>query len=106
MQELRDVRAACLGPWLVLGDFNLTARTEDKNNGLANKAMMGRFRSLINDLELKDLPLLGRKYTWSNQQDSLTDRVLCSADWEQLFPNFLLQSSATDGSDNCPLLDE
>jgi len=108
MQELRDVRAACLGPWLILGDFNLIASSEDKNKGLTNRAMTGRFRCLINELELKDLPLLGRKFTWSNQQDSPTlvklDRVLCSADWEQLFPNCLLQSCATDGSDHCPLL--
>jgi len=108
LQELRDVRAACIGPWLVLGDFNLIARSEDKNNGLVNRAMVGRFRRLINDLELKDLPLIGRKYTWSNQQDSPTlvklDRVLCSTSWEQLFPNCLLQSCATDGSDHCPLL--
>ena len=108
LQELRVVRAACPGPWLLLGDFNLIVRTEDKNNGHVNRAMMGRFRRLINDLELSELPLLGRKYTWSNQQDSPTlvrlDRVLCSAHWEQMFPNCLLQSCATDGSDHCPLL--
>jgi len=50
---------------------------------------MGRFRRLISDLELRDLPLLGRKYTWSNQQDVPTlvklDRILCSSDWEQIF---------------------
>jgi len=70
--------------------------------------MMGRFRRLISDLELRDLPLLGRKYTWSNQQDVPTlvklDRIICSSDWEQIFPNCLLQSCASEGSDHCPLL--
>jgi len=70
--------------------------------------MMGRFRRLISNLSLKEVPLHGRKFTWSNQQDSPTlvklDRVLCSTDWEQLFPNCLLQSNATVGSDHCPLL--
>jgi len=98
----------CPGPWLVLGDFNLIRNSEDKNTGIINRAMMGRFGHLINDLKLKDLPLAGRKYTWSNQQDSPTliklDRVLCSMDWEQLFSNCLLQSCATDGSYHCPLL--
>ena len=69
---------------------------------------MGRFRRLINDLGLQELPLHGRKYTWSNQQDTPTlvrlDRFLCTVDWEQLFPNCLLQSTASDGSDHCPLL--
>jgi hypothetical protein len=108
LQELQDVRAACQGPWIVLGDYNLIYKDEDKNNGNLNRALMGRFRRLINDLGLKELPLHGRKFTWSNQQDSPTlvrlDRVFCSVDWEHLFPNSLLQSTATVGSDHCPLL--
>jgi exonuclease III len=107
-KELRDVRAACQGPWIVLGDYNLIYREEDKNNGNLNRALMGRFRRLINVLGLQELPLHGRKYTWSNQQDTPTlvrlDRFLCTVDWEQLFPNCLLQSTASDGSDHCPLL--
>jgi hypothetical protein len=59
-------------------------------------------------LELRDLPLHGWKFTWSNQQVAPTlvklDRALCSTKWEQLFPNCLLQSGATDGSDHCPVL--
>jgi hypothetical protein len=43
--------------------------TEDKNNGNINRAILGRFHGLINDLELRDLPLHGRKFTW-NQQDA------------------------------------
>jgi hypothetical protein len=30
--------------------------------------------------------------------------MFCSSDWEQLFPNSLLQSASTDGSDHCPML--
>jgi exonuclease III len=93
---------------MVAGDFNLIYRDEDKNNTNYNSAMMGRFRRLINDLALKKIPLRGRKYTWSNQQNSPTlvksDRVLCSVDWEEKFPNDLLQSLASDDSDHCPLL--
>jgi hypothetical protein len=32
------------------------------------------------------------------------DRVLCSVDWEEKFPNYLLQSLALDDFDHCPLL--
>jgi exonuclease III len=66
LQELRNVRAACLGPWIIAGDFNLIYKAEDKNNSNLNRAMMGRFRGTINDLSLKEIPLHGRKYTWSN----------------------------------------
>lgn len=30
--------------------------------------------------------------------------MLCSVDWEEVFPNCLLQSAAPDDSDHCPLL--
>lgn len=70
LQELREIRLACQGPWLTLSDYNLIINDEDKNNGNLNLAMMGRFCRLINDLGLKELPLNGRKFTWSNQQDS------------------------------------
>ena len=51
---------------MVAGDFNLIYRDEDKNNTNYNRAMMGHFRRFINDLALKEIPLHGRKYTWSN----------------------------------------
>ncbi|XP_020405790.1 uncharacterized protein [Zea mays] len=108
LQELRDVRTACAGPWLVAGDFNLIYKTSDKNNSNFNRAMMGRFRDLINDLGLKEIPLLGRKFTWSNQQDNPVlvklDRVFCTVDWELTFPRVLLHSAASLDSDHCPLL--
>jgi hypothetical protein len=92
---------------LIAGDFNLIYRASDKNNSNINRAMMGRFRKLVEDLSLKEVPLYGRKYTWSNQQDSPVlvklDRVLCSVEWEDIFPN-VLQSAASEGSDHCPLL--
>jgi hypothetical protein len=49
-----------------LGDFNLIYKDEDKNNTNLNRAMMGRFRKLINDLSIKDILLHGKKFTWSN----------------------------------------
>lgn len=89
---------------MIAGDFN----SEDKNNDNVNRAMVGRFRRFVNDLELKEIPLLGRRYTWSNERDSPTlvklDRVLCTNDWEDLYPESLLQSAATEMSDHCPLI--
>jgi hypothetical protein len=69
-------------------------QVEDKNNSHINRDMMGRFKKLVDDLALKEIPLHGRKFTWSNQQNQPTlvklDRVLCSIDWEELFPGALL----------------
>jgi exonuclease III len=63
VQELRDVREDCDGPWMICGDFNLIYKDEDKNNGLLNRQMMGRFRRTINELALKEVYLNGRRYT-------------------------------------------
>jgi exonuclease III len=41
LQELRELRAACPGPWVIAGDFNLIYKDEDKNNANYNRAMMG-----------------------------------------------------------------
>lgn len=107
-QELRQIRNDCHGPWVLTGDFNLIYKMEDKNNENLNRAMMGWFRKFINDISLIDIPLVGCKYTWSNNQLSPTlvrlDRVLCTADWEALFPSNLLQSASSEDSDHCPLI--
>lgn len=39
---------------------------EDKNNSNINRRLMGAFRSTIEELELKEISLTGRKFIWSN----------------------------------------
>lgn len=62
----------------------------------------------VDELELKEIPLLGRWYTWSSEREAPTliklDRVLCTSDWEALYPEYILQSQASEISDHCPLL--
>jgi hypothetical protein len=38
----------------------------DKSNNNLNRRLMGEFRSLVSDLELREIKLKGRKFTWSN----------------------------------------
>jgi hypothetical protein len=63
LQELRDVRAGCSGLWLLVGDFNMIYKDEDKNNSNLNLVMMGHFRRFIDDVTVKGFPLAGRKFT-------------------------------------------
>ena len=53
LDELREVRSYCHGPWMLAGDFNMIYCSEDKNNENINRASMGCFRRLVNELELK-----------------------------------------------------
>ena len=108
LDELREVRAACPGPWLICGDFNLIYQAEDKNNHRLNRRMMNCFRHFIDELELQELHLKGRLYTWSNERDHPTlerlDRVFVSDDWTTDFPDHDLSALASECSDHAPLL--
>jgi hypothetical protein len=65
LQELRTIRARA-GPWLIGGDFNLIYRDEDKNNTNLDRAMTGRFRRFKDDMAIKEIPVHGRKCTWTS----------------------------------------
>jgi hypothetical protein len=103
------VRAQCAGPWLG-GDFNLIYKDEDKNNTNLDRPMMGRFRRFIDDVAVKEIPLHGRKFTWTSSSSGASptlvklDRLFCLVDWDQQFPNCLLNSASSDDSDHCPLI--
>jgi hypothetical protein len=58
LQELRTIRENCPGPWAIIGDFNLILNDEDKSNNNLNRSLMGRFRKVVNDLSLINLPCM------------------------------------------------
>ncbi|XP_066373246.1 uncharacterized protein [Miscanthus floridulus] len=80
----------------------------DKNNERIDRANLRRFRRTVATLELQDLHLHGRCFTWSNERENPTlvrlDRVLVSLDWENMFPNAHLRGLGSDASDHCALL--
>lgn len=104
LDELRVLRQACPGPWAIVGDFNMIYRAADKNNPNIDRAMLGHFRRLINYIELKEVELLGRRFTWSNERSApmlvRLDRVFCTTAWGKVFPNSLLLSTAAGISDH------
>jgi hypothetical protein len=69
---------------------------------------MARFRTAINEMELKEACLLGRHYTWSNERERPTlvrlDRWFCSVEWVDLCPDATLTALSSSLSDHCPIL--
>ena len=59
--------------WLVIGDFNLILQAQDKSNNNLNRRVMGEFKKAVDDLELKELKLKGRRFTWS--KDTTQTRI-------------------------------
>jgi exonuclease III len=108
LEELCDVRKGHPGPWDLCGDFNLIYHDEDNNNGNLNCRMMGRFRRFLNDCELKEIYLHGRRYTWSNERERPTlvrlDREFVTVAWEELLSSCMLCCLETVVADHCPLL--
>ena len=105
--ELQHRRDLCLGPWVVLGDFNMIIRAEEKSNSNLNRTIMRRFKAFVDNNELKYLYMHGRRFTWTNERENMVmtkiDRLLVSVDWELYYLDVLLQASSTNISDHGPL---
>ena len=73
-------------PWCIGGDFNEIRFPTERNRERRIMSSMRRFSQMIDELELKDLPLQGGMYTWkgglNNQRMARLDRYLITNDWE------------------------
>jgi hypothetical protein len=55
--ELKELRDLHPDPWVVVGDFNLIVDATDKKNAHLNRRMIGKFRKLLAEVEMKELYL-------------------------------------------------
>ena len=100
------------GAWCVLGDFNVVCR-RDEMRGANEEATSGQllemylFNNFIGEMDLQDLNVLGRRFTWyhpNGRSMSRIDRVLISEDWSQMWGDNSLWVLSRDVSDHCPLV--
>lgn len=107
IDELRRLAGLVQLPWILLGDFNLTRWLTDRPGDLRGMTLMQLFNDLIRDLEVVDIPLNNRAYTWSSKTPqpsfSKIDRVFMSSGWILHFPILTLQALEVV-SDHCPML--
>ena len=65
------------------------------------------FNTIIESLDLREIEISGRKFTWANALPNLTfeklDRVLASVEWEQKFPFVTVQALSRGILDHTPL---
>jgi hypothetical protein len=96
MQELQQCKPTIAARWIFMGDFNLIYRACDKSNQRVNRRLMSSFRSVPEDLEIKELQLHGWWFTWSSGTATPTlskiDHVFISKEWELANPNCYLQA--------------
>ena len=55
LEEPRARRMVCLGQWMLLGHLNMILRASDKNNNNLRSNIINKFRSFVDEHELKEL---------------------------------------------------
>jgi hypothetical protein len=94
--------------WMILGDFNLIRREENRNMLGGNVNEMLPFIEAISLLGLHEIPLQGRKFTWSNMQPSplleKLDWVFTSECWTLSYPNTIVKDLDMAPFDHTPCL--
>ena len=107
-EELGAIRGLWSDPWCIGGDFNLIRFPNESRRGGRLSSSMRRFSEVIDDLDLRDLPLQGGPFTWSgglnNQAMTRLDRFLVSEDWESHFKGAVQCTLPRPVSDHFPIL--
>ena len=88
---LSSIDTSQLDLWLILGDFNLFRIPQNRNRDGGDINNMIMFNSIIQQLDLEEIPIKSRAYTWSNMQDmpllEKLDWIFTTANWTTEFPN-------------------
>jgi hypothetical protein len=92
----------------VCGDFNAVRCLEERMSlrGGAYVNDVHLFSMFIDDNDLLDLPLCGRRFTWykgDGTSMSMIDHFLLSEDWWLQWPNCIQVALLRSLSDHCPL---
>lgn len=108
LEEIVQVGSNIQLPWILNGDFNLVCYEDERSTHRFNRRLANRFRHTINSLGLHDMPLVGRRFTWCNEQAHTVmawlDRLLFNNAWEDIFPISDLLPLSSSIPDYYPLL--
>jgi hypothetical protein len=83
-------------------------KPEDKSSGDFDTKWPSLFNVVIESLDLREIVMTGRQYTWAGAGHNPTyeklDRVLASTEWEINFPLAKVEARDRNISDNTPLV--
>ena len=97
-------------PILIGGDFNLLRFPHEKSRGRFDEHWPFLFNVDIDSLDLREVTMLERQFTWANSLPEPTyeklDRVLMDTDWEEKLPMVTVRALERIEaiSDHAPLL--
>jgi exonuclease III len=96
----------------IIVEFNVVRR-RDERRGVNVEASsvqileMFLFNAFLGDVDLEDLNVLGRRFTWyhpNGRSMSRIDRMLISEEWANVWGENALWVLPRDVSDHCPLV--
>ena len=95
-------------PIVIGGDFNIIRRPDEKNNDNYNDRWPFLFNAVIDSLNLREIEMSRRKFTWANHLQNQTfeklDRILVCTDFETMYPLTTVLALTREISDHTPLL--
>lgn len=95
--------------WCVIGYFN-SVKCSSERRGVGQNLQvseMVKFQEFIEDMNLIDLPVLGRRFTWFKPDDSVVsriDRFLVYDGWINFWKLAAQWVGDKDVSDHCPIM--
>ncbi|KAK8648552.1 hypothetical protein V6N13_129302 [Hibiscus sabdariffa] len=97
--------SGCAEPWIVIGDFNATLSTEDRNGCAPSSLLEPGFQKMVFDSGLSDLDYVGLDFTWYRGNCSVRlDRCNGNAIWFERYPDSCLHYLLRMKSDHKPIL--
>lgn len=106
LQWFKNINMPDTVDWIVTSDFNLCRSSDDRNQPGGDQVDMYLFNEAISFLGLVDIPLKGRRYTWSNKQVSpllqRLDWFFTSNSWTLSYPNTYAYPLTIETSDHVP----
>ena len=90
---LSHLKTLVEGPWCCIGDFNAILHASEKQSVIAPYYnQMEDFRVALENCAMKDLGLIGHKFTWTNKRPGSAhtkqrlDRATANEGWTEKFP--------------------
>jgi exonuclease III len=95
-------------PLMIGGDYNILRHPSEKNNPNYNARWPFLFNVVINGLNLRELEMSKRKFTWANNLAQPTfeklNQILITTKWEEKFPLSTVRALTREISSHTPLL--
>ncbi|KAK8672606.1 hypothetical protein V6N13_110971 [Hibiscus sabdariffa] len=102
---LSSIATTISEPWIVIGDFNATLSTEDRNGCAQSSLPEPGFQNMVFDSGLSDLDYVGPDFTWYRGNCSVRlDRCFGNASWFERYPDSCLHHLLRMKSDHRPIL--